>query len=217
MHIVIAGVGRVGSELARRTSLDGHDVVAIDKRIEAFDQLGSEFNGDTVVGEAFDVSVLRQAGIEQAEVFLAVTSSDNANLMATEVVRRVFKTPRAIARLYDPTRQPSYQALGIDYITGTQLIANVIYERVVSQDFQFHVTFPEGDVEIIDFTLNAEASGMALNELEIRNKLRVAAVHRDGETIIPTKRFVLAEGDLVVAAARDGVQNRIDHLVQEPT
>ncbi len=216
MHIVIAGVGRVGSELARRTSLDGHDVVVIDKRIEALDQLGPEFNGDTVIGEAFDVSVLRQAGIERAEVFLAVTSSDNANLMATEVVRRVFKTPRAIARLYDPTRQPSYQALGIDYITGTQLIANVIYEQVVSQDFQFHVTFPEGDVEIIDFTLNSEATGMALNELEIRNKLRVAAVHRAGETIIPTKRFILAAGDLVVAAARDGVQHRIDHLVQEP-
>jgi trk system potassium uptake protein TrkA len=216
MHIVIAGVGRVGSELARRTSLDGHDVVAIDKRIEALDRLGPEFNGETVIGEAFDVSVLRQAGIERAEVFLAVTSSDNANLMATEVVRRVFKTPRAIARLYDPARQPSYQALGIDFITGTQLIANVIYEQVVSQDFQFHVTFPEGDVEIIDFTLNSEANGMALSELEIRNKLRVAAVHRDGETIIPSKRFILAAGDLVVAAARDGVQNRIDHLVQEP-
>jgi trk system potassium uptake protein TrkA len=216
MHIVIAGVGRVGSELARRTSLEGHDVVVIDKDVEALDHLGAEFNGETVLGEAFDVSVLRQAGIETADVFLAVTSSDNANLMATEVVRRVFKTPRAIARLYDPARQPSYQALGIDYITGTQLISNVIYERVVSQDFQFHVTFPQGDVEIIDFTLNSAAHGMSLNELEVRNKLRVAAIHRDGETIIPSKRFLLAEGDLVVAAARDGVQNRIDHLIQEP-
>ncbi|HEY5650602.1 MAG TPA: NAD-binding protein, partial [Acidimicrobiia bacterium] len=56
MHIVIAGVGRVGSELARRTSLDGHDVVAIDKHVSAFDRLGSEFNGETVTGEAFDVS-----------------------------------------------------------------------------------------------------------------------------------------------------------------
>jgi trk system potassium uptake protein TrkA len=216
MHIVIAGIGRVGSELARRMSLDGHDVVAIDKQVEAFDRLGSEFNGETVTGEAFDVSILRQAGIENAEVFLAVTSSDNANLMATEVVRRVFRTPRAISRLYDPARQPSYHALGIEYITGTQLIANVIYEQVVSHDFQFHVTFPEGDVEIIDFTLSSEADGMSLNELEVRNKLRVAAIHRNGETIIPTKRFLLAEGDLVVAAARDGVQNRIDHLVQEP-
>ena len=51
MHIVIAGVGRVGSELARRTSLDGHDVVAIDKRIEALDRLGPEFNGETVIGD----------------------------------------------------------------------------------------------------------------------------------------------------------------------
>ncbi len=216
MHIVIAGIGRVGSELARRTSLDGHDVVAIDKNPTAFDRLGSEFNGETVLGEAFDISILRQAGIEVADVFLAVTSSDNVNLMATEIVRRLFKNPRAIARLYDPARQPSYQALGIDFITGTQLIANVIYERVVSEDLQFHVTFPAGDVEIIDFTLNDQAHGMHLNELEIRNKLRVAAIHRNGETIIPNRRFVLASGDLVVAAARDGVQNRLDHLIEEP-
>lgn len=215
MHIVIAGIGRVGSELARRTSLDGHDVVAIDKQAEAFERLGSEFNGETMLGEAFDISILRGAGIEIADVFLAVTSSDNVNLMSTEVVRRLFKHPRAIARLYDPARQSSYQALGIEYITGTQLIANVIYEQVISEDFQFHVTFPEGDVEIIDFTLSAEANGMSLNELEVRNKLRVAAIHRNRETIIPNRRFILAEGDLVVAAARDGVQNRIDHLIQE--
>lgn len=215
MHIVIAGVGRVGSELARRTSLDGHDVVAIDKEFAALDRLGAEFNGETILGEAFDIGVLREAGIEVADVFLAVTSSDNVNLMATEVVRRLFKTPRAIARLYDPARQPSYQALGIDYITGTQLIANVIYEQVISESFSFHVTFPEGDVEIIDFTLGRAAHGMNLTELEIRNKLRVAAVHRDGETIVPGRRFVLAEGDLIVAAARDGVQGRIEHLVEK--
>jgi len=213
MHIVIAGIGRVGSELARKTSLDGHDVVAIDKETAAFDRLGSDFNGETVVGEAFDISVLRQAGIEVADVFLAVTSSDNVNLMATEVVRRIFKTPRAIARLYDPARQSSYHALGIDYITGTQLIANVIYEQAISESFSFHVTFPEGDVEIIDFTLGRAANGMSLAELEIRNKLRVAAVHRNGETFIPGRRFVLAEGDLIVAAARDGVQSRYEHLL----
>lgn len=216
MHIVIAGVGRVGSELARRTSLDGHDVVAIDKELAALDSLGSEFNGETVVGEAFDIAVLREAGIEVADVFLAVTSSDNVNLMATEVVRRLFETPRAIARLYDPARQSSYHALGIDYITGTQLIANVIYEQAISQSLSFHVTFPEGDVEVIDFTLGRAAEGMSLAELEIRNKLRVAAVHRRGETIIPGRRFVLAEGDLVVAAARNGVQRRFEHLLENP-
>lgn len=217
MHIVIAGIGRVGSELARRTSLDGHDVVAIDKQVAAFDRLGADFNGEIVVGEAFDIAVLREAGIEIADVFLAVTSSDNVNLMATEVVRRLFKSPRAIARLYDPARQPSYHALGIDHITGTQLIANVIYEQVISEDFRFHVTFPEGDVEIIEFTLGPPAHGMALDDLEIRNKLRVAAVHRNGETLIPNRRLMLAEGDLVVAAARNGVQDRIAHLIEGTT
>lgn len=215
MHVVIAGAGRVGAELASRMSEAGHDVVVIDRDQSALDSLGVEFNGDTVLGEAFDVTALRRAGIEGAEVFLAVTSSDNVNLMATEVVRRVFKTARAIARLFDPARAESYDALGIDYIAGTKLIANVFYEQVIEESFDYHVTFPSGDVEIIEFRLNAEAEGLTLKDLEVRNKLRIAAVFRDGETIIPGRRFAFAEGDLVIAAAREGVEKRIDLYLKE--
>lgn len=205
----------MGAELASRMSEAGHDVVVIDRDLQALDALGIEFNGDRVLGEAFDVTTLRRAGIEDAEVFLAVTSSDNANLMATEVVRRVFKTGRAIARLFDPARGESYDALGIDYVAGTKLIANVFYEQVIEEAFDYHVTFPGGDVEIIEFKLNAEATGLTLKELEVRNKLRIAAVHRDGDTIIPGRRFIFLEGDLVVAAAREGVEKRIDLYLQD--
>lgn len=114
------------------------------------------------------MTALRRAGIEGAEVFLAVTSSDNVNLMATEVVRRVFKTARAIARLFDPARAESYEALGIDYIAGTKLIANVFYEQVIEESFDYHVTFPSGDVEIIEFRLHTEAEGLTLRDLETR-------------------------------------------------
>jgi trk system potassium uptake protein TrkA len=214
MHIVIAGAGRVGSELASRMSEAGHDVVVIDRDVHALDILGSEFNGATVLGEAFDVGALREASIEDADAFLAVTSSDNVNLMATEVVRRVFKTGRAIARLFDPARAESYEALGIDFVAGTKLIANVFYEQVIEETFEYHVPFPRGDVEIVQFRVNSSAEGMSYTDLEVRNKLRVAAVHRDGKTIIPGRRFALAENDLVVAAARDGVQSRIDLYVE---
>ncbi len=217
MHIVIAGCGRVGSELAQWLANDGHDVVVIDNRQGALDHLGKAFNGEILLGEAFDVDVLRQGGIDQADVFLAVTNSDNANLMAVEVARNVFKVERAFARLYDPAREESYRRLGVKFITGTKLIANVFYEQVLDEEFSYHVTFTEGDVEVVEFTLGPGATGISIAELEIRNKLRVAAVQRGGETIIPGRRFELAEDDLVVAAAREGVRRRIEHYLKDET
>ncbi len=215
MHIVIAGCGRVGSDLARWLANDGHDVVVIDNDQTALDRLGKAFNGEVLLGEAFDVDVLRRANIEHADVFLAVTNSDNANLMAVAVTRNVFNVERAIARLYDPVREESYRRLGVNFITGTKLIANVFYEQVLDEEFSYHVTFAEGDVEVVEFTLGPAAAGLPVAELEIRNKLRVAAVQRGGETIIPGRRFELAENDLVVAAAREGVRRRVEHYLKD--
>lgn len=215
MHIVIAGCGRVGSDLAQWLANDGHDVVVVDNDQSALDRLGKAFNGEVLLGEAFDVDVLRRANIEHADVFLAVTNSDNANLMAVAVTRNVFNVERAIARLYDPVREESYRRLGVNFITGTKLIANVFYEQVLDEEFSYHVTFAEGDVEVVEFTLGPAAAGLPVAELEIRNKLRVAAVQRGGETIIPGRRFELAENDLVVAAAREGVRRRVEHYLKD--
>ncbi len=215
MHIVIAGCGRVGSTLAGWLADDGHDVSVIDHSLDALNSLGKAFNGATVQGLAYDVDVLRRVGLGREDAFLAVTDSDNANLMAVEVAREVFGVERAIARLYDPAREAAYRALGVRHVTGTKLIANVIYEQVVDQEFAYHVTFPDGDVEIVEFVLDTSAAGRTIDDLEVRNKLRVAAVRRGSETHIPGRRFQLEPGDLVVAAARAGVKRRIDLYVRE--
>ncbi|MDH5294981.1 MAG: TrkA family potassium uptake protein [Acidimicrobiia bacterium] len=215
MHVVIAGTGRVGSTLAGWLADDGHDVTVIDSRQAALERLGKSFNGATLLGLAYDVDILRRAGLQPEDTFVAVTDSDNANLMAVEVAKNVFGVERAIARLYDPAREESYRSLGIHHVTGTKLIANVIFEQVVDQEFAYHVTFTDGDVEVVEFTLNDAAHGVTIDDIEIRNKLRVAAVRRGDHTFIPGRRFELHKGDLVVAAARGGVKRRIEHFLKD--
>ena len=214
MQIVIAGCGRVGSSLAQSLSDDGHDVTIIDRMAAALEELGKSFNGNTVIGEAFDVDTLEKAGLRSADVFLAVTDSDNANLMAVEVAKEVFDTPRSIARLYDPNREATYSALNIKFVTGTKLIAQVLFEQTVDEEFHYHVTFIEGDVEIVEFTLNETAVGLTVGSLEVRNRLRVAAVRRADHTHIPTEKFKLKPGDLIVAAARESVRSKVLHWVE---
>lgn len=215
MHVVIAGSGRVGSTLAKWLADDGHDVTIIDNHQPALDRLGKSFNGAALLGVAYDVDILRRAGLNSDDTFVAVTDSDNANLMAVEVAKSVFGVERAIARLYDPNREAAYRALGIQHVTGTKLIANVVYEQVVAHEFAYHVTFTDGDVEIVEFVLSSAAHGLGIEDLEVRNKLRVAAVRRGEHTFIPNRRFELHEGDLVVAAAREGVKLRIEHYLKQ--
>lgn len=138
-----------------------------------------------------------------------MTNSDNANVMSVQLAKQVFGVPKTLARLDEPGRADSYRALGIDYIAGARLTANVFFERVVAAEFTYHVTFSSGDVEIVEMTLDVEANGLQVGDFEIKDQLRVAAVRRDGSTYVPGADFKLRQGDLVVGAARHGVRDRI--------
>jgi trk system potassium uptake protein TrkA len=216
MHIVIAGAGRVGTALAHRFAADGNDVVVIDHDEEALEALGRSFNGGTELGEAFDVGTLSRAGAGEADVFLAVTNSDNANLVAVEVVKATFGVDRSIARLSDPAREAAYGALGIEYVAGTTLIANLVYQDIVDVEFQHHLTFEGGsDVEMVEFTVGREGAGRTVGRFEVKDRLRIAAVRRGRDVHIPGTRFVLEEGDVIVAAAREGVKKRVEFLLMD--
>src|SRR3972149_9440242 len=130
MHIIIVGCGRVGGELANILSAEGHNVVVVDKKQEAFSRLGHGFNGMTLTGNGFDVELLKEAGIEKAEALCAVSDDDNTNIMASQVAKRMFQVPRVIARVYDPHKAEVYDKLGLDTISGTLLVAALIRDKL---------------------------------------------------------------------------------------
>lgn len=215
MRIVIAGCGRVGGDLARRLAEEGHDVSVIDDRPGAFKQLGSTFNGLTLEGKGYDVRVLKEAGIEVADAFVAATNSDNGNVMSVQLAKQLFGVPRAIARLDDPLRADSYQALGIEFVAGAKLTALVIHELVVDSEFHYHVAFGSGDVEVVEMEIGTAGKGMTVRDFEIEDGIRVAAVRRKNRTHIPDAKFELAEGDLVVAATRRGRRDKVKRYLRE--
>jgi len=209
VRIVIAGSGRVGGDLAHELADNGHDVSVVDISKSALEDLGSTFNGSVHLGLAYDVAVLKEAGIEYADAFVAVTDSDNANLMAVQLAKEVFMVPKTIARLDDPHRERAYRQLDVAYVAASKLISKVVYEQIVEQEFRFHVTFEDGETEIVDMQLGPAAEGLKVEDLEIAGRLRVAAVRRDGQTFIPDAGSALRNDDLIVAAARQGVINKV--------
>ncbi len=212
---MIAGCGRVGSELALRLAETGHDVSVIDDRPETLRDLGSAFNGTTHAGPAIDMDVLEEAGIEHADVFVAVTNSDNANLMAVQLAQQVFGVPKTLARLDQPNRADAYRALSIDYVAGATITANAFLERITERSFPHHLAFEGGDVDIVELVLGKGGEGITVSEMEVHESLRVAAVRRGGSTVIPGLETVLRAGDLVVAAARQGVRSRVAAYLED--
>lgn len=131
MKIIVLGCGRLGAHLARRLDSAGHDITIIDRTSEAFARLGNDFQGKMVLGTGIDEDILRRAGIEKADAFVAVTNGDNTNAMASEIAKLVFNVPHVVARLYDPVREDTYHTLGLmetvcPTIIGSDKICEII-------------------------------------------------------------------------------------------
>jgi len=201
MNVIVVGCGRVGSQLATLLSIEGHNVTVIDKEEDAFRRLGTTFNGVTVRGLGFDEDVLEESGIREADAFAAVTDLDNTNLMAAEVARKIFGVHHAVARLYNPVRERTYQQLGLDYVCGTTLVAENLLDKIKSG--HGHHISALGDVEIIEFKANLDADGRTIREVEVDHQCRFIAVSRGKTTFIPHADSVLQAGDIVMASVKD--------------
>lgn len=136
MKIVILGCGRVGATLAVMMANEGHDVTMIDQNSEAFERFGYDFGSriKTVVGDGIDEDVLREAGLDTADAFCAVTNGDNRNIMAAQIAKYTFDVQNVICRIYDQIRQATYEGLGLKSISPTIVGAKLLHDALISPD-----------------------------------------------------------------------------------
>ena len=126
MKIVIVGCGRVGSSVAEAYDQSGHQVLVIDSSTAAFDRLPSSFGGTAIRGDGTDEDVLKRAGAEGADVFLALTEGDNRNVMAAQLAAEELGIARVIAKINDPLRAKAYAELGIATLCRTGLMVDAV-------------------------------------------------------------------------------------------
>lgn len=126
MKTVIVGCGRVGAATAVALDRAGHEVVIIDRSSAAFDKLASSFKGTAIRGDGTDEDVLRRAGADGADLFLAVTEGDNRNVMAAQLATEALGVHQVVAKVNDPLRAEAYAALGLATICRTDLMLDAI-------------------------------------------------------------------------------------------
>jgi len=130
MKVVIMGCGRVGARLASMLDKDGHTVTILDNDSYSFRRLPPDFGGTALFGNGIDEDVLRRAGIEEADAFVALTQGDNRNIMSSQVAKHIFNVPKVVCRIYDPLRRDMYQDLGLEAISPTTIFAQILREKL---------------------------------------------------------------------------------------
>jgi trk system potassium uptake protein TrkA len=126
VKIVIVGCGRVGASVAEAYDRSGHDVVVLDSSTASFDRLPSTFGGTAIRGDGTDEDVLRRAGAESADIFLALTEGDNRNVMASQLATEALGIEKVIAKINDPLRAKAYAELGIATLCRTGLMVDAV-------------------------------------------------------------------------------------------
>jgi trk system potassium uptake protein len=217
VHIIIGGCGRLGAEIAEQLSQDADtDVVVLDTDPMAFDRLGSAFNGEALVGDTTDRDVLEQAGVRKADGLIAVTRSDNANLMTVEIATHLYDVPRTIARLFNPDREEVYRKLGVRYVSSTATIAKLFLNEFEEESYPLHVHFVDSDVSMVDLEVDTGGHAMTVEDFEVDGQLRIAAVRRGARVFIPDRSDRLERDDIITAAMKPQAARRIAGAVREP-
>ena len=205
LKIIIVGCGKVGANLVDQLSKEGHDITVIDKKAEKIQDITNTYDVMGIVGNGASYSTQMEAGIEETDLIIAVTDSDELNLLCCTVAKRVGKCA-AIARVRTPdySEETGYlrEQLGLALIINPELEAAREVARILYLPTALKVnSFAHGQAELVKFKV---PEGNLLNGLSlaylgknITNDILICAVERNGEVYMPNGDFVLQSGDVV--------------------
>ncbi len=219
MKIIVIGTGKVGSLLIEQLAQEGHNIVAIDINEKKLMELQNSFDVLCLAGNAVDRSVLIEAGVENADLAIAATDSDEVNMLCCLLSRKL-GVPHTIARvrkheLADEITMFS-EDMGLSMTINPELYAaQEIFQLLRFTGLMSVESFGHGLFEMIEFCLaeDGPATSMTLHELAVkyRSKALICAIRRNGETIIPDGNATLMAGDVICFAAKP---KEAEHFLQ---
>lgn len=210
MKIIIAGDGKVGESLARQLTSEGYDITLIDSDQDVLESSAQRYDVMTVVGNCSTMDTLRRAEVEDAELLIAVTDSDECNLLCCLTAHSINSKIHTIARIRNPEyAQQAYmmrEALALSLSVNPERQAAMEIGRLLRYPgFLRRETFAKGRVEIVELRITSESkiAGAALHELNriVKCSVLVCAVLRGGEALIPDGNFILRAGDRIYVTA----------------
>jgi trk system potassium uptake protein TrkA len=214
VHFVIMGCGRVGAELTVQLAKAEHTVSIIDKRAEAFERLPPGFDANMIVGTGFDREILEQAGIKEADAFIAVSNGDNSNIVSARVAREHFHVNKVIARIYDPRRAEIYERLDIPTVATVRWAAKQIQYLLFHGREEMRETLAGGSLLHLQVEVPEHLVGTRVSGVEAEGAVEVIGVERGGSGFIPKDESTFQDGDVAHFVVQKDAMERFDELME---
>jgi trk system potassium uptake protein TrkA len=199
VRIVIVGGGKVGGFLARQLREAGHAIVVIEKDRDNAAEVSE--GGDILClhGDGTDVGLLRRAETHRSDYLLALTGRDEDNLVACQLARTAFGTPRVLARLNDPRNRPTFEALGVPVVGFTNVVAEVISQELDVGELARVALLERGDVSLLEMEIPRGLPPRLVTDVPLPPSSILVAIRRNGGMLVPGAETEILPGDRVLA------------------
>src|ERR687896_1087431 len=212
MYIIIVGAGKVGWNLARELLEKDHEVTLIESDRDRYLTVEQELEHNIQYGDASELWILERAGIQRADMVIAVTGDDEDNMLICQVAKEKYLVDRIIARVNNPRNRQHFDLLGIKpLVSATDLILRLIEHEVPEYGLVHLLDLPEERLEIIEMLLpdDSKAAGKRVGDLQMPEGSLLISVLRGEQGFVPGPDTVLEPGDEILAVLDPGLEEEL--------
>jgi trk system potassium uptake protein TrkA len=212
MYVVICGGGKVGWNLARELIEKNHEVTLIEQDRRRYLIIEEELEHAVQYGDSTELWILERAGIQRADLVIAVTGDDEDNILICQIAKEKYLCERTISRVNNPRNMQHFELLGIQpAVSATDLILRLIEHEVPQYGLVHLLDLPAERLEIIEIevTTGAPAASKRVDEIAIPDGSLIISVLRNGEGFVPKAETVIEAGDEVLLVLDPGLEEEI--------
>jgi trk system potassium uptake protein TrkA len=214
MYVIVIGGGQVGFHLARALQEAKHEVLVIESDAAVCQALEDELGSEVVLhGDGCEATMLAEAGTSRADILVAVTGDDEANLVACQVAKHKFAVPRTISRMHNPRNEVLFRKLGIDItVSSTSIILEHIEHEILTNPLLHLIAIRNRGLEIVAMTVaeQSRSAGRRIKDIAIpEGAVILLLIRGDYKPIIPDAETIIQAGDQAVALTPADAENAL--------
>lgn len=217
MYIIVVGAGKVGYYLTKQLLSDGHEVAVIEKNKQKVELIANDLGSISVHGDGSDAGPMLEAGMNRADLVVAVTGDDEDNLIVCQMAKKKFGVKRTIARINNPKNEHIFRVLGIDVtVSPVDILVAQIEREIPAHSLVHLLTLRDVDASFVEKQVRADSPvvGQSIGSLNLPPNFLVPLVIRNGKAIIPNGQTVLEAGDEIVAVTTLEQEGTLDRLLR---
>ena len=212
MKVVVVGAGKVGYYLVKTLQEHGHTPIVIEENKKSCSRIADTLGVTSILGDGSTIETMEVADIRDAQSFVAVTGSDEVNLVACQLAKKIFNVKKTVARVNNPKNTEVMKRLGVDIpISSTDSIARQIEREVDISTIRQLMSLNHGQSSIMELTLppNYELNGVRISDIRLPDECVIISITRDDELIIPRGKTCIYTGDVIMVLVNNEVSHKL--------